>query len=164
MLHSTRQVDIPACNRNGKKASPETEERSNHFLHTQQFLSNAKLTLLLDDLPSYREYSSCCPCRRPSPSTRPPDSVSHPPPPLPPPPPPPPGRLRHAEAMARRRGGARCNRALAHAGAVRDAGGQSNRKSFSLSFGLKDHLKLGFRFPTLRKSSNIMLVQREASG
>ena len=34
-----------ACNGNGDKASLATVESSNHFVHTQQFLSNAKLTL-----------------------------------------------------------------------------------------------------------------------
>ena len=47
MLHSIRPVAIPAWNRNNNEENPATVECSNHFAHTQQFLSNAKLTLIL---------------------------------------------------------------------------------------------------------------------
>ena len=36
-----------------------------------------------------------------------------------------------------------------------EAGGQFNRKSFGLSFGLKNGLGFGLRFPVLRKSSKM---------
>ena len=47
MLHSIRPVAIPVLNAEWewRRGSLETVECSNHFGHTQQFLSNAKLTL-----------------------------------------------------------------------------------------------------------------------
>ena len=47
MLHSTRFIVIPPRNGNCDEASPATAECINHFVYTQQFLSNAKLTLNL---------------------------------------------------------------------------------------------------------------------
>ena len=45
MLRSTRPVAIPVSKREWRQGSLATVECSNHFGHTQQFLSNAKLTL-----------------------------------------------------------------------------------------------------------------------
>ena len=46
MLHYTVTSPFRSRNRNGDKASPAIVECSNHFVHTQQFLSYAKLTLM----------------------------------------------------------------------------------------------------------------------
>ena len=46
LLHSTVTAMKRARNGNGEKAGPVTLECSNHFAHTQQFLSNIKFTLL----------------------------------------------------------------------------------------------------------------------
>ena len=46
MLHSTRPVAIQSRNGNGNEVNLVTVECSNQFAHTQQFLSNAKLTLV----------------------------------------------------------------------------------------------------------------------
>ena len=51
MLHSTCPVAILVSKQEWRQGSPATVECCNHFGHTQQFLSNAKLTLLLLRMP-----------------------------------------------------------------------------------------------------------------